>query len=179
MEGVYFENSIEEFYPHKTISASIKLLSYLFINTVPHQSIQCLWNSNKTPLRPALSLALWLLCSFNLVATRVRPRLTIYFLTQSSFSSFYLSRYLLVSSIHFSPQLAAGTVYYFIAVYSLSPYTCRHAYFFLSLLHPASNLDFFSPHIAYLQLPIIMRYVTLGKKNASCTIRIPFNSIHT
>jgi hypothetical protein len=32
-----FGNSAEEFYPHETLSAPMKLLSSLFINTVPHQ----------------------------------------------------------------------------------------------------------------------------------------------
>ena len=35
----YFENSAEEFHPHKTLSTPIKLLSSLFIDTVPRQPI--------------------------------------------------------------------------------------------------------------------------------------------
>jgi len=32
----YFENNAEEFHPHETLSTLMKLLSSLFINTVPH-----------------------------------------------------------------------------------------------------------------------------------------------
>jgi hypothetical protein len=35
----YFENSAEEFHPHETLSAPMKFLSSLFINTMPHQPI--------------------------------------------------------------------------------------------------------------------------------------------
>jgi hypothetical protein len=36
------ENRVKEFYPHKTLSILIELLSSFFINTVPHQRILCL-----------------------------------------------------------------------------------------------------------------------------------------